>query len=46
MRNDAFHRAQEFTEKQAKKVDFNEYFSDIFIPVAEQIIAEVNKFKD
>ena len=46
MRNDAFHRAQEFTEKQTKKVDFNEYFSDIFIPVAEQIIAEVNKFKD
>ena len=46
MRNDAFHRAQEFTEKQIKNVDFNEYFSDIFIPVAEQIIAEVNKFKD
>ena len=46
MRNDAFHRAQEFTEKQVKNVDFNEYFSDIFIPVAEQIIAEVNKFKD
>ncbi|MBB1078894.1 hypothetical protein H5S09_09815 [Limosilactobacillus sp. STM2_1] len=46
MRNDAFHRAQELVEKQQKKVDFNEYFSDIFIPVAEQIVAEINKFKD
>lgn len=46
MRNDAFHRAQELTAKQVKKFDFNEYLTDIFIPVAEQIIAEVNKFKD
>ncbi|MBD5807484.1 hypothetical protein [Limosilactobacillus walteri] len=46
MRNDAFHRAQEMTAKQSQNVDFNEYFTDIFIPVAEQIIAEINKFKD
>lgn len=46
MRSDAFQRAQQLTEKQVKKVDFNEYLTDIFIPVAEQIIAEVNKFKD
>lgn len=45
MRNDAFQRAQALVEKQ-QKVDFNEYLSDIFIPVAEQIIMEVNKFKE
>lgn len=43
MRNDAFDRAQKLTETAKRKVDFNHYLTDIFIPVAEQITAEVNK---
>ncbi|WP_076461373.1 hypothetical protein [Limosilactobacillus caccae] len=46
MRNDAFARVQKLTETPQLKVDFNKYFTDIFIPVAEQLTAEVNKFKD
>lgn len=46
MRNDAFQRAQRITETPQLKVDFNKYLTDIFIPVAEQLTAEINKFKD
>lgn len=46
MRNDAFQRAQRLTETPQLKVDFNKYLTDIFIPVAEQLTAEINKFKD
>lgn len=45
MRNDAFDRAQKLTETPQLKMDFNKYFTDIFIPVAEQIVAEINKFR-
>lgn len=45
MRNDAFDRTQKLTETPQLKVDFNKYFTDIFIPVAEQITAEINKFR-
>lgn len=46
MRNDAFERAQKLTTTPQLKVDFNKYFTDIFIPVAEQLTAEINKFKE
>lgn len=45
MRNDAFDRAQKLTEHPQLKVDFNKYFTDIFIPVAEQLTAEIHKFR-
>lgn len=45
MRSDAFDRAQKLTAKPQLKFDFNKYFTDIFIPVAEQITVEINKFR-
>ena len=45
MRNDAFDRAQKLTETPQLKMDFNKYFTDIFIPVAEQLVAEINNFR-
>lgn len=44
MRNDAFQRSQNVLEDPKQKVDMTRYFSDIFIPVAEQFSAEIDKF--
>lgn len=45
MRNDAFQRAQKFTEDPKKKVVIEHYLTDVFVPVAEQLTTEVNKFR-
>jgi hypothetical protein len=44
MRNDAFERAQKEMSMVDSTIDFNKYFSDVYIPVAEQLAAEVDKF--
>ncbi|RVU70977.1 hypothetical protein EJK17_04535 [Lactobacillus xujianguonis] len=46
MRNDAFHRAQEQLTNPKNQIDFNHYFTDIFIPVAQQLATEITNFKD
>ncbi|MTV82156.1 hypothetical protein [Secundilactobacillus folii] len=44
MRNDAYQRAQKLLDEPQRKVDINHYFTDIFIPVAEQFSTELDKF--
>lgn len=44
MRNDAFQRAQKALETPKQAVDLNHYFTDVFIPVAEQFSTELDKF--
>ncbi|ANZ62763.1 hypothetical protein AYR62_00715 [Secundilactobacillus paracollinoides] len=46
MRNDAFERAQKQMENPKTKFDINNYYTDIFIPIAEQLSAEIDKFKN
>lgn len=44
MRNDAFQRAQKALENPKQAFDLNHYFTDVFIPVAEQFSTELDKF--
>lgn len=44
MRNDAFERAQKELSAVDATTDFEKYFTDVYIPVAEQLAAEVDKF--
>lgn len=44
MRNDAFERAQKELSAVDTTTDFEKYFTDVYIPVAEQLAAEVDKF--
>lgn len=46
MRTDAFQRAQKLDKREDEKVDFNKYFTDIFIPVAQQLATEIDRFKN
>lgn len=43
MRNDAFERAQKALDDPKQTIDLNHYFTDIFIPVAEQFSTELDK---
>ncbi len=45
MRNDAFERVQAYLNDPKKSVDMTHYFTDLFIPVAEQLSAEIDKFQ-
>lgn len=45
MRNDAFQRAQKFTEHPQEKVKIDHYLTDVFVPIAEHLTAEVNQFR-
>ena len=40
MRNDAFERAQKELSAVDVTTDFEKYFTDVYIPVAEQLAAE------
>lgn len=44
MRTDAYDRAKKMAASK-KKVDFNKYFTDVFIPVAEQLLAKADEMK-
>jgi len=46
MRNDAFQRAQNYLEDAKVKVDMDKYLTDIFVPIAEQLASEVDKFNN
>lgn len=43
MRNDAFQRAQKALDDPKQTIDLNHYFTDVFIPVAEQFSTEIDK---
>lgn len=44
MRNDAFERAQKELSAVDATTDFEKYFTDVYISVAEQLAAEVDRF--
>ncbi|WP_125979914.1 hypothetical protein [Loigolactobacillus iwatensis] len=44
MRNDAMQKANKQTQNPKAKVDFNNYFTDIFMPISEHLTAEIAKF--
>ena len=46
MRNDAYQRAQAAVEDATTKLDMDKYFSDIFVPIAEQLAREVDQFQN
>ncbi|QAR37506.1 hypothetical protein [Lactiplantibacillus plantarum] len=46
MRNDAYQRAQAAVEDVTTKLDMDKYFSDIFVPIAEQLAREVDQFQN
>ncbi|KRM07436.1 hypothetical protein [Lentilactobacillus farraginis] len=44
MRHDAYEHAKKLSANPQTAVDLNRYFTDIFIPVAEQLAADSDKF--
>ncbi|EIW14104.1 hypothetical protein KCA1_1262 [Lactiplantibacillus pentosus KCA1] len=46
MRNDAYQRAQAALDDTTTRIDMDKYFSDIFVPIAEQLAREVDQFQN